>query len=156
MMRDIFRNEDVAAQQQAEPIPKPTITTPDFPNPEFTCPKCFKAFGSAPALRMHHVRKHTKGWDTGANFKGKKKKGRGGTTGMKLGSWTPERRKQFQRTWASKKKAASRQRDYMLGKVNTPEPGKDTRTNNPGVMFCPRCGTNIKVIAAALAFGDKQ
>jgi hypothetical protein len=42
-----------------------------------TCPKCGKGpWKSQPALRMHMVRKHTRGWDTGPNFRhrGKKKK----------------------------------------------------------------------------------
>lgn len=126
----IFTPNEDAATETAKP----------FPVPEFTCPKCFKAFKSAPALRMHNVRKHTKGWETGQNFKKKKSRG---TTGMKLGSWTPERRKQFQRTWAAKKKAA------------TP-PSQVNQGNNPGVMFCPRCGCNIKVVAAAIAFSENR
>lgn len=32
------------------------------------CPKCGKTFKSAPALRMHNVRAHGKGWDTSGNF----------------------------------------------------------------------------------------
>jgi predicted RNA-binding Zn-ribbon protein involved in translation (DUF1610 family) len=37
------------------------------------CPKCGKLFKSAPALRMHTIRAHGKGWNTSANFRGKKK-----------------------------------------------------------------------------------
>lgn len=47
-----------------------------FVNPEqFPCLECGKTFKSAPALRMHHVRAHGKGWDTSSNF------GRGGSKG---------------------------------------------------------------------------
>jgi uncharacterized C2H2 Zn-finger protein len=41
------------------------------------CPKCGKMFKPGASLRMHIVRIHGKGWDTGANFKrGRKAKSR--------------------------------------------------------------------------------
>jgi predicted RNA-binding Zn-ribbon protein involved in translation (DUF1610 family) len=39
---------------------------------DFLCPKCGKGFKSSPALRMHTVRAHGKGWDTTANLKNRK------------------------------------------------------------------------------------
>jgi hypothetical protein len=52
----------------------PTPTEQVDPDP-FKCPKCPKAFHTEPALRMHHVRKHSgKGWNTAGNFKGKSNK----------------------------------------------------------------------------------
>ena len=122
-----------------EPLAQPDTT------PNHQCPKCQRVFTSAPALRMHHVRKHSgRGWNTAGNFK--KRKPTKGTTGMKLGQWSQERREQFKRTWAKKKAAAT---------SNHSTPGT-REINPPGVMFCPRCGCNIKIVAAALSFGDKH
>ena len=41
---------------------------------DFGCPKCGRAFTNAAALRMHNIRKHTRGWDTARNFRGAKKR----------------------------------------------------------------------------------
>ena len=39
----------------------------------FPCPKCGKEFKSGPAIRMHTIRMHGRGWSTTQNFKGKRR-----------------------------------------------------------------------------------
>ena len=105
------------------------------------CPKCDRTFKNGFALRMHNVRTHGKGWDTGGNFGKKKNK-----SGVK---WSKAQRAHFNRTLAAKKAAASNNHAPGTREATTP-------VINPGVQFCPRCGCNIKNVAAAIAFGDRQ
>ena len=135
-------NEDAASEQKG-----------------LTCPKCSKIFKNAVALRMHDIRKHqNRGWDTSHNFGkqsreqmlAKKRKynrkwrlSRGmkvRPASLKGPKWSPQRRKKFQ----------SRNHEAQ------PQVVKPVLRNNPGVTFCPQCGCNIKIVAAAIAFGDKQ
>jgi hypothetical protein len=58
--------------EQATLIPD-TAPEPPKLSDDFGCPKCGKPFSNAAALRMHNIRKHTKGWDTGKNFQGKRR-----------------------------------------------------------------------------------
>jgi hypothetical protein len=76
---------------------------------------------------MHIIRKHGRGWNTSVNFKRKGKR------------WTPQHRANFSRALKLKKK----QKVKSAG-------------HDPGVTFCPRCGCNIRNVAAAIRFGDKQ
>lgn len=135
------------------------------------CPKCDKSFKNAIALRMHDIRKHqNRDWSTTQNFgmqsreqrlakkrdynrKWRLRRGmkvrpqsiKGGTKGMILPKWSPERLAKFRRTWRKRRQAEA-------ALPATPKP-----TPAPGsVTFCPRCGCNIKVVAAAIAFGDNQ
>lgn len=137
------------------------------------CPKCHKAFKNDIALRMHDIRKHqNRGWSTTQNFgtsrelKLAKKRAynrkwrlargmkvrpaslKGGNKGMKLPKWSPSRLAKFRRTM--RQKSETRNQDT----VRTVE--KPTVANPGVVTFCPRCGCNIKVVAAAIAFGDNQ
>lgn len=53
----------------AEPPPLPDITeSPPGDVSVFPCPKCGKEFKSPPALRMHNIRAHGKGWSTTGNL----------------------------------------------------------------------------------------
>jgi len=109
-------------------IPNDDVATETSTTPNFQCEKCERVFTSAPALRMHHIRKHTKGWNTGDNFK-------------KQGSkWSLARRRKFNKAKLMKES----------------EPKVARPVTSPGVLFCPRCGCNIKNVAAAIAFGDRQ
>ena len=109
---------------------------------QLPCPKCDRTFKNAFALRMHNVRTHGKGWDTGGNFK-KKKKGSGGQ------KWKPGQLERFRASMARIKARKSR----LAASAASPAPQK--AAINPGVQFCPRCGCNIKNVAAAIAFGDR-
>jgi hypothetical protein len=55
-----------------------TDLTPELASdPHKPCPKCNWRLGEYPttrALQTHNARKHTKGWSTHGNFKGKRKK----------------------------------------------------------------------------------
>jgi ssDNA-binding Zn-finger/Zn-ribbon topoisomerase 1 len=136
------------------------------------CPKCDKMFKNDIALRMHDIRKHqNRGWSTTQNFGNSQSKEeklakkraynrkwrlargmkvrpaslKGGNKGMKLPKWSPSRLAKFRRTMRQK----SETRDQVVVEKPT--------VANPGVVtFCPRCGCNIKVVAAAIAFGDNQ
>jgi len=62
---------DSPSTELVEAITKPESST------HKPCPKCNWRLGeypSAPSLNMHIIRKHTKGWSTHGNFKGKRKK----------------------------------------------------------------------------------
>lgn len=122
-------------------VPNEDTATENQPNhplaQDFPCPKCPKSFASAPALRMHDVRTHSgRGWNTSKNFKNSKRK-----TGKK---WTPEQRRNFSATLQARNQ-----------EKKSPGLAQSTQSN-PGVTFCPRCGCNIKIVAAALSFGDRQ
>ena len=165
-----------------EPLAQPDTT------PNHQCPKCQRVFTSEPALRMHHVRKHSgRGWSTAQNFQGKRtsmsreerlakrriynrkwrlRKGmgvrpqsltenKGGNKGMKLPKWSQQRLEKFRATM--KRRATMKEKVKAFTDTrNNQEPGNNPGVNNPGVTFCPRCGCNIRNVAAAIAFGDKH
>jgi hypothetical protein len=125
----------------------------------YQCAKCHRTFGSGPALRMHEVRSHGKGWDTSGNFRGK-----GTPRTRKSGAviaktfdnhwrevrarrlanlnrnggrpWTPEQHAKYRRTMKAKAKLR-----YVY-----PAPasaGEDKAQNVRKVNHCPYCGENI-------------
>ncbi len=154
--------ENTETEYHHDPAEALGASTPDTTSttPHFQCPECERIFTSAPALRMHHVRKHSgRGWSTAENFRGKR-------TGMSREERLAKRRI-YNRKWRLRKGMGVRPQSLTENKggnkgmrqkaANHVAPGnQDDRTNNPGVMFCPRCGCNIKIVAAALSFGDKQ
>ena len=139
------------------------------PTETVACPKCEKRFKNAIALRMHDIRKHQdRGWSTTQNF-GKRQSREQVLAkkreynrkwrlhhGMKVRPkalkgtpWSPERRRKYLKTM----------KQNSMRKVGATmfEAGGKPPTTTPGlVTFCPRCGTNIKMIAAAMAFGDSK
>ena len=161
------RDDDALLAQSQPPDQNGTLTV--------QCPKCDKLFKNEIALRMHDIRKHqNRGWSTTQNFgnsqskeerlakkraynrKWRLKHGmkvrpaslKGGNKGMKLPKWSPSRLAKFRRTM--RQKSETRNQDT----IRTVE--KPTVANPGVVTFCPRCGCNIQVVAAAIAFGDNQ
>ena len=117
-------------------VPETPAQSNEPPANGLPCPKCDRTFKNAFALRMHNVRTHGKGWDTGGNFR----KGKGVPV-----KWSLSRRRKFNAKKAQNGTAPPQQIT----------PNVHREPINPGVQFCPRCGCNIKNVAAAIAFGDR-
>ena len=123
-------------------IPNNDAATETSTTPVVTCPECQREFKNAQALRMHHIRKHSgKGWNTADNLR------KQGT------KWSLARRRRFNKSVKLRAEAkttanAAMAKRNVEWKSPTPAP--------VAVTFCPRCGCNIKVVAAAIAFGDKS
>jgi hypothetical protein len=127
-------------------------TATETVNP-FFCPKCDKSFKNAVALRMHDIRKHqNRGWSTTQNF-GKRQSR----------EQVLAKKREYNRKWrlkhgmkvrpASLMQPQRKRLQTLKRKALAPIPAPPT----PGlVTYCPRCGCNIKVVSAAIAFGDKQ
>ena len=108
-----------------ETTPTGLVPVDDF---TFTCDKCERKFKSAPALRMHQIRKHSsKNWSSGGNFAGK-----------------AEKRKAYKKQYDLKKKAEKMQqrRDW-----HTPK--------HSNINFCPECGCNLQVYNVAKATAER-
>jgi predicted RNA-binding Zn-ribbon protein involved in translation (DUF1610 family) len=147
----------------------------------FECPKCGKAFASANAVRMHQTRVHTRAGQQGYRWRqqtneerlakrreyqlklrekyyreGKDARGRPRPEGWKprrkprqrglavKAKWSPAQRAKFQRTM--KRKSEESVETKLAG---LPNPVM-------AVTFCPRCGCNIRAVAAAIQFADRQ
>jgi hypothetical protein len=165
-------NEDAATE---------TATPPEYgPIPDSVgriCPKCNRLFKSAPALRMHEIRKHGKGWSTAGNFQHKRKAEAKKQYKSNSAAYRKKQYQELQAYYRSKgldshgqpyksakgRRIAQGTREAMMRKVGSqmfdaggkppaPKPAPPVSS----VTFCPRCGCNIKVVAAAIAFGDNQ
>jgi hypothetical protein len=131
---------------------------------EFNCqvPKCGKSFKSAPALRMHIVRAHGKGWDTSANFRKKdsareallakkqayNKKVRAeniakGLTGSGKPRKRPFRAKKpaFGAKWTPERRRKFK--DTWEAKKNGLQPPKVQQDPRDFINHCPNCGKNL-------------
>jgi hypothetical protein len=119
------------------------------------CPKCEKVFKNDTALRMHDIRKHqNRGWDTSHNF------------GKQSRAQMLAKKREYNRKWRlargmKVRPAALKETPRMprtpQQKHKTLAPIAAAPTPTPGlVTYCPRCGCNIKVVAAAIAFGDNH
>jgi predicted RNA-binding Zn-ribbon protein involved in translation (DUF1610 family) len=187
------------------------MTYQPIPSTDFGCPKCGRTFASAPALRMHTVRAHGKGWDTSPNFgKGGKKRtkaeelakrriyqaqlreryyaqGRDSKGRQRPPGWKPnphrraaalKRRKSpsYSATLTGAKREAylAKQREYHRNHYAKQKAQREAKwakaeavykdapqkaapkPNTQLVAFCPKCGTNIRVVEAALRFTETQ
>jgi hypothetical protein len=107
----------------------------------YPCEQCHRRFKSPPALRMHRVRKHGKGWDTGHNFRKNKRLANLNRRGGK--PWTDQQREKFRRTMRAK---ARRKLQYVF-----PVPPESNNAAEPAAeepvavitCFCPKCGENL-------------
>jgi hypothetical protein len=118
----------------------------------FFCPKCDKSFKNAVALRMHDIRKHqNRGWSTTQNFG--KRQSRAQVLAKK---------REYNRKWRLARGMKVRPAALKAGKYLKLKPRERKIFPNPApptpglVTYCPRCGCNIKVVSAAIAFGDNH
>lgn len=114
---------------------------------------------SEKSVTMHKIRKHGKGWSTGQNFVKRK--------GLR---WTPKQRKKFIATMAEKRREkeeatlARRAKRAMkripvtaqrvLDRIELRKEVREELVSD--VVFCPRCGCNIRAVSMAIALGDRQ
>lgn len=134
-------NDDgyIPNQDAENEVAQPEVTSI---NP-FQCPKCPKTFGSAPALRMHNVRKHSgKGWNTSGNFK-KKKRGVPWRAGQLQKFQATMKRKAMQKAGARMFDAGGKKPKRFQIVYPDPREVEQEPRNIRRMNFCPYCGENL-------------
>jgi hypothetical protein len=146
--------------------------------PDNQCPTCMKTFDGAQALRMHVVRVHTEAGRNAAT-KGRQKNASEAERLVKRRQYQKQLRDRYYREGKNSKgekmpkgwqprqrrnqttyKTTDAERDYARKWFHKKQAAKKKAAAAApapqGVTFCPRCGCNIRAVAAAIQFGDNQ
>lgn len=110
----------------------------------FQCDKCERTFHTKPALTMHKIRAHGKGWSTSGNFRHKGKQ----TPQQRRDADATRKRRNYQKKLRARYKQEGKDsRGYRKQHYVYPLPTEqNTQTIRPveGIKHCPYCGVNIE------------